>query len=62
MRRIHLLLAGATFALLSPAAAYAQDAGASADQGGDEIVVTARKREERVWKFASVGSLSLAQP
>ena len=48
MRRIHLLLAGATFALLSPAAAYAQDAGASADQGGDEIVVTARKREERL--------------
>lgn len=48
MRRIHLLLAGATLALLSPTAAYAQDAGATADEGGDEIVVTARKREERL--------------
>ncbi len=47
MRRIHQLLAGAALALVSsPGAALAQDAGFAADD--EEVVVTARKREERL--------------
>lgn len=51
MRRIHQLLAGAALALTPPGAAFAQDATAQAEaqaNSGDEIVVTARKREERL--------------
>ena len=48
MRRIHQLLAGAALAMVvAPGAAIAQEAGASAGNS-DEIVVTARKREERL--------------
>jgi|CXWL01.1.fsa_nt_gi iron complex outermembrane receptor protein len=50
MRRTHSLFAGALLALIAPAlaptAAFAQDATAAADDG--DIIVTARKREERL--------------
>jgi iron complex outermembrane recepter protein len=46
MRRIHLLLAGAALALVTPGLAVAQDAPAATSE--DEIIVTARKREERL--------------
>ncbi len=45
MRRAHRLLAGAAFVLLAPGLAIAQEAPA---EGEDEIIVTARKREERL--------------
>lgn len=52
MRRLHILLAGASLALMAPGAfvqsAYAQDAVSDDDAGDEEIVVTARKREERL--------------
>lgn len=48
MRRITKLLAGAALAMAAiPSVALAQDA-PTADAGDDEIVVTARKREERL--------------
>ena len=48
MRRIHKLLAGAALAIAAaPGVAMAQDAGVTADEG-EEIVVTARQREERL--------------
>ncbi|WP_395647882.1 TonB-dependent receptor [Terricaulis sp.] len=49
MRRIHQLLAGAALAIISaPVAAHAQSATEPAAENSDEIVVTARKREERL--------------
>ncbi len=48
MRRITKLLAGAALGLAAmPGVALAQEA-TTAEEGGDEIVVTARKREERL--------------
>jgi len=48
MRRIHKLLAGAALAIAAaPGVAMAQDAGATAVED-EEIVVTARQREERL--------------
>ncbi|ANP46457.1 TonB-dependent receptor [Candidatus Viadribacter manganicus] len=49
MRRITKLLAGAALSLAAmPGVALAQDATTAEDASGDEIVVTARKREERL--------------
>ncbi len=48
MRRITQLLAGAALAIAAvPSVAFAQDA-TTAEEGSDEIVVTARRREERL--------------
>lgn len=48
MRRIHKLLAGAALAMVAtPGIAMAQDAGVTASED-EEIVVTARQREERL--------------
>ncbi len=48
MRRIHKLLAGAALAIAAaPGVAMAQDAGVTAEDS-EEIVVTARQREERL--------------
>lgn len=49
MRRIQHLLAGATLALIGPGVAHAQEATTTpAAESSDEIIVTARKREERL--------------
>lgn len=46
MRRIHQILAGTALTLMAPGLAAAQDVAPAASE--DEVVVTARKREERL--------------
>lgn len=48
MRRSHQLLAGVTLALLAPTGAFAQAPAQTEAVSNDEVVVTARKREERL--------------